>query len=159
MCSRVLFLLLTFWMVLTQSAALGHAHDAVDFNSSNDARHIHTNLIPSNHHHTAAKHKHPHTEHHHTHHQHDTCPVEPSVPEPISDHGSDAVFVDGIDFTPSPRSIIVDSSSPLPLGLIHELRLIAAFRININCLKAVPIKSSPPPGSCPLYVWHLTLII
>jgi hypothetical protein len=161
---RVVCLLLVPAVLLTQRAGLGHFHGGRQPAGHDFRPHIHTNLTSSCHGHDG----HHHHGHHHGsggHHHHDADEgAEPDaalapLPEPLSDHDSDAVYISAVYGVGRPRS--GDDITRVAPGVAPELAMIA------GCLGVLPERSmcrSRPPPLCgstahPLYIRHLALLL
>jgi hypothetical protein len=156
MYRRVVSLLLVPCLLLTQSAALGHHHGG-DQPPGHDLRpHVHTTPAPHDH------------EHHHgpgSHDHHDdgedeseTARISPSLPQPLSDHDDDAVYVT-VEFVVAGR---VQSGQEVERApwLPPSVNAAPAVRGGLREWSA-PWPHAPPwiASACPLYLLHLALLI
>ena len=158
----VVSLLLLPCLLLTQSAALlGNAHAGLRLHGHDLRPHFHTQPVPDGHdygHHSGLGVL-------HQYHQDDandaieldTQPT--SQPEPLSDHDSDAVYVASVDAVLAERCAVHDGvDSLLPWAALAASHLAGWWptpsRHPVNWWY-----TQPSGSSCPLYVWHLTLLI
>ena len=163
MFRRVVSLLLLPFVLLTQSAALGHSHGGSQPAGHDLCPHFHTNPItyPCSHGH---HHHGPDGHHHQHHHDGDDVPEtdrQPTPePEPQSDHDSDAVYVTSIDVVINERSA-VDNEFSAPSGWVTAGSN-PSIASRTNPSQEAARWTHPPPASgyiCPLYVRHLALLI
>lgn len=160
MLRRLVALLLLPFVLLAQSAALGHAHGGREPRGHGLRPHVHTSFAPERRAH----------DHHHHHgpagHHHDgddeAGPGPHTVPEPEapSDHDSDAFYLEKVDAVVSKRIVADDGSSPasLLLALPGPCEFVPA-RASTQPRSAHWNRPPPTDCSCPLYVRHLTLLI
>lgn len=156
----IVSLLLLPCLLLTQSAVFGHAHSGGQPTGHDLRTHVHTNpLAVDNHHghdHNAASGSH--------HCQHDDLKDAPKPhtqhtpqPEPLSDHDSDAIYVNATD------AVAVERSE-LPNGSVFWTALTcdSFARAWVKPAARPVVCGHPPPFPghvCPLYVKHRTLLI
>jgi hypothetical protein len=161
---RVVSVFLLPCVLLSQSAALGHAHGGREPAGHDLRPHFHTTPASTRHEH--GHHYHGPDGHHH-HHDDGDNPTEPDSqptqqPEPLSEqeHDSDAVFIDSVEVIVSERSAVDDE-------LAATLKR-AATGLNLptGCWadalhEAVNWTHGPPSSGYarPLYIWHLSLLI
>ncbi len=159
MYRRVVSLLLVPCALLTQSAALSHAH--CGHATGHDPRpHLHVKPAATGHghHHNGHRHHHGPGGHHHPHETGDDDPAaQPSLaPAAPADHDSDALYLTATDLA-SGRLSGFDPAVADCLGL-HDpsVELVVA-----DVSPARPAWAHPPPivPRCPLYVRHLALLI
>lgn len=167
MYRRLVSLLLLPCLLLTQSAALGHAHGGATPVGHESRPHFHTVPASAAHSHSGDGHdghSHGHAHHRHPHTDADDVPGPDlhQVPagESPSDHDSTAVYTTSIDLAATERSS-ADSdpagSSPWADAWLNQ---------SLTFFSASPPEAAnrahPPPDSgysCPRYVRHLTLLI
>lgn len=159
MFRRVVVFVMLPCLLLTQSAAFGHAHGGGQPAGHDIRPHFHTTAAPTGHTHEHG-HRHPH------HHDVDeAAPVAPTTlppqhPEPQPDHDSDAIYV------AVPDGVAVERFE-LPGGVASALWWpVDDSDPFVNVWADPPAHSilcgCPPPlgsRSCPLYVRHLALLI
>lgn len=165
MYRRAVSLLLLPCVLLTQSAALGHAHGGSQSAGHGLRPHVHTKLLATDHRHDHSHHHHGHSGHHHHHHDDDddvreSEPYPEPQPVPPSDHDSDAVYVSAHDAVPGGRDALADEVEAA-FGVYYCLCCSAAYPTAlIEDISPRAWSHPPPPGPrCPLYVRHLTLLI
>jgi hypothetical protein len=154
---RVVLLLLLPGLLLSQAAAVGHAHGE-DTPTDHSARpHVHTLPAAEDRHHAHGHHHGP-GGHHHDDEEDETAPAALSPQaDPQSDHDADAVFVP-TDTVSVERAVSVE--------LVH------AAVVWVVCDAGEPIGGEsgvfvyparngrpPPDPACPLYVRHLALLM
>lgn len=164
MYRRIVSLLLLPCVLLTQSAAFGHSHGGSQPAGHDLRPHVHTNPVPAGHHHD-----HDDGHHHHGHggHHHDVvndvasdAPVTPPTqsPEPLSDHDSDAIYVNATDAVAVERSELPGGACDFWTVFTSDL-LAQAWAVP----QARPVICGHPPPLpghvCPLYVKHRALLI
>ncbi len=156
MYRRVVSLLLLPTLLLTQSAALGHAHED---HEHNDPR-PHFHLCP-----IIAGHSHSPGEHHLTHAMtNDDSGHEFEVSNPISppaDHDSSAVFTATVDFGLYSRSAADVEYRDFSQWAAVWLNLFSVVPWSDQPWHAITWPHSLPPSghACPIYVRHSALLI
>lgn len=154
----VVSLLLLPCVLLTQSAAfLGRAHCEGQLAGHDLRTHVHTNSFAVDSHDA-----HHHGGHHHHHddvrHIPDPKSQPTSQPEPISDHDSDALYVNATDTVLMERSEPTTQVGSSDLWSFLDLGQFAKSNVALSTRPVVC--GHPPPGHfCPLYIRHLTLLI
>jgi hypothetical protein len=158
MFRRVVSLTLVPCLLLTQSAALGHAHGG-DEPAGHDARpHLHTAPTSDDHHHHHGPGGH---SHHHDADDAEPEPRSPDSPPSQPEHDADAVFVAAGDAVLAGRSQAVDETPPsiLTWWLAAGVGPFAACSNRSAGRSAAHCHPPPPCSPCPLYVRHLALLI
>ncbi len=164
MYRRVVSLLLLPCMLLTQSAAFGHAHGGGQPAGHDLRPHVHTNPLAVDNHH-AHDHSHDASGGHHCH--HDDVKDAPKLytqltpqPKPLSDHDSDAVYVNATDAVVVERPETTVGFESSYWWIAGDADLLA------KCWAGSPVhwvfSGHPPPLDgqiCPLYIRYLTLLI
>ena len=168
MYRRVVSLLLLPCVLLTQTAAIGHAHGGGQPAGHDLRPHFHTNPPAALRHHDEVFRPHGHHHHgpggHHHHHDDGDDAPEPDTqptpePEPLSDHDSDAVFLTTVDVVLGGRSPVHDELTASSfVAAVGSSSFVAS---GADLPHEVPNWTHPPPSgyACPLYVRHLTLLI
>jgi hypothetical protein len=152
MYRRVVSLLLVPCLLLTQSAALGHAHAGQ--RAGDAARpHVHVPSVLSHQHGANGSHRHHHDADNEP---HAAVPVSPA-PAPVSDHDHDAVYVavDVVFAGRGPDAEFADCCWLMPSCDV-------AFDGWFGPKERTAWEPHPPPprgADCPLYVRHLALLI
>lgn len=163
MYRRVLSLLLVPCALLTQSAALVHAHCGQA--AGHDPRpHIHVKPAATDHEHRHDGHHHHHGHSHGPgghHHHHEDCDDHPDAqpvlpPDAPLDHDSDAAYLTVTDLV-SGRLAGFDPAAADCLGLYY----LPVNSVVTGVSSVRPAWVHPPPLvlNCPLYVRHLALLI
>jgi hypothetical protein len=157
---RVVSLFLLPGLLLSQAAAVGHAHGE-DTPTDHSARpHVHTLPAAADRHHTRGHHHGPGGHHHHDDDEDETAPT-PAVPppqaDPLSDHDAGAVFVPA-------DAVVVERPASVEVVDAAVMWIICDAGEAVRGLPAVFMcpagNGRPPPDpSCPLYVRHLALLM
>lgn len=166
MYQRVVSLLLLPCVLLTQSAALGHSHGGSQPAGHNLRPHFHTNSSSAPRSDDHGHHHHGPDGHHHYHDDGDDVPepdTQPTpAPEPLSEqeHDSDAVYINRVDVVINDRPAVDDELAASLQWAAAGLHLPSAFWADPSH-EAVNWTHAPPPSgyACPLYLWHLALLI
>lgn len=147
MLRRVVCVLLLPCVLLTQSAALGHAHATTPTGKA-PRPHFHTGLTSLGHDH----HHGPGGQHHHD--------AEDELPhEQLPDHDEDAVFLNAVDAVVT-GWVLTDADTAAAFPVVPDLGQRAAFAP--VPLTAASHRPHPPPDDglpCPLHVRHRALLI
>ena len=161
MYRRVVSLLLLPCVLLIQSAGLGHAHGESQPAGHDLRPHVHTNPTPAGHTHEHGHHHHGPGGHHHHHHHDDGDDAPQPTPqrEPLSDHDSDALYLDSVDVIVNECSVVDDDAAASAFWSIAALSGFAHSWANPSHEFAKWTHPPPSGCSCPLYVRHLTLLI
>lgn len=157
MFHRAVSLVLMPCVLMTQSAVLGHSHGGREPAGHDLRPHFHTQPTSVPGHHAYGHHHHGPGSHHHHHHDDGD-----DAPEPLSeqDHDSDAVYISSVDVVINGRSAVDEKLAASLLWATAECNLPTALWANPP-RAAAQWPHPPPPSvcSCPLYVWHLALLI
>lgn len=157
MYHRVVSLILLPFVLLTQSASLGHVHGGSQPAGHGDRAHFHTAF-------TAHDHEHGHHHDDSGDHRHrgdeDDASERHALAEPPQDHDADAVFVEVDVFVDSQR---VGTGNELTGSVLWVGEWLDFSAIGLTdprqfvCLRT----HAPPPGCycCPIYIRHLALLI
>lgn len=165
MYRRLVSLLLLPCLLLTQSAARGHAHGGATPVGHESRPHFHTAPASAAHSHGGDGHSHGHAHHRHPHTGADDVPGPDvqQVPagESPSDHDSTAVYTASVDLA-TPQRPSADSE-PVGASLWADAWLNPSLTFHSACSPPEAAnRAHPPPDSghsCPRYVRHLTLLI
>ena len=164
MYRRVVSLLLLPCVLLTQSAAVfGHAHGGVQPAGHDLVPHLHTNPVPTGHHHDHNG------GHHHGNggHNHDVvdevapdAPVTPPTqsPAPLPEHDSDSIYFHATDAVAVERSELPVGSSVFWTAFACDL----FSEAHVGGSTHLMVCAHPPPRLghvCPLFIRHLALLI
>lgn len=164
MYRRIVSLVLLPCVLLSQSAAFGHAHGGSEPAGHALRPHFHINPAatrPEQGYH----HRGPHGRHHH---DDGGAPAEPDSqpaqqPEPLSEdeHDSDAVFIDRVDVVMTPRSIATDDGLAVSLPWATAGSVLPVSLWTDPWQEAMNRAHAPPLRDCayPLYLRQLRLLI
>lgn len=150
MYRRVVSLLLLPWLLLTQSVSMGHWHEEGQPPGHGQRPHFHASSASLCHG----------DGHHHLHHYHDDelPPVGLDKLPPLSDHDSDAIYIDAADALVVERSEITEEISS-PTWWVVSPTLLSGV-CESSPVASVDSQARPPDGSgCPLYIRHLALLL